>query len=109
MSGILLLIDFEKAFDSLDWNFINRTLKYFNFGENIRKWVNIFYKNIKSCVINNGHCSERFSLGRGVRQGDPLSPYLFLLAAEILASSITNQNIKGIKHVKIEEISLRNG
>jgi hypothetical protein len=73
-------------------------LKYFNFGENIRKWVNIFYKNIKSCVINNGHCSERFSLGRGGGQtGGPLSPYLFLLAAEILASSITNQNINGIK------------
>lgn len=96
MSGLILLIDFEKAFDSLSWNFVNRTLKYFNFGENIRKWVNIFYTDIQSCVINNGHCSERFNLERGVRQGDPLSPYLFILAAEILANSIINNDIKGI-------------
>ena len=98
MSGILLLIDFEKAFDSLEWNFINKTLRYFNFGDNIMKWVNIFYKDIESCILNNGHCSQRFRLERGVRQGDPLSPYLFLLATEILARAITNdKNIKGIE------------
>jgi hypothetical protein len=41
-----MLIDFEKAFDSLEWSFIDKTLRYLNFGENIRKWVKIFY-NIK--------------------------------------------------------------
>ena len=98
MKGIFLLIDFEKAFDSLEWSFIDKTLSYFNFGENIRKWINIFYTNIKSCILNNGHCSERFELGRGVRQGDPLSPYLFILATEILASAIIrSKDIKGIK------------
>ena len=96
--GIILMIDFEKAFDSLEWSFLKQTLKYFNFGKNIIKWIKCFYTNIESQVINNGHVSERFSIGRGVRQGDPLSPYLFILCAEILARTILNSNdIKGLK------------
>ena len=98
ISGVFLLIDFEKAFDSLEFSFLDRTLKYFNFGENIRKWVNIFYTDPESCIINNGHCSGRFNLSRGVRQGDPLSPYLFILATEILTNAIINhKDINGIK------------
>ena len=46
--GLLLLIDFEKAFDSVEWNFLDETLKCFNFGESIRQWVKTFYENINS-------------------------------------------------------------
>ena len=72
-------------------------LEAFNFGPDFSRWVKTFYKNIQSCVINNGNVSDYFSLGRGVRQGDPLSPYLFVLAAEALAIAVRqNVHIKGI-------------
>ena len=98
LPGILLFTDFEKAFDSLEWDFVNKCLQLFNFGPDFIKWVNIFYKNIQSCVINIGLCSNYFTMEGGVRQGDPLSPYLFVTAVEILAIAVRNQaNIKGIE------------
>ena len=96
--GLILLIDFEKAFDSLSWSFIDKVLKLFNFGPNIRQWINVFYKNCCSAVTQCSCLSEFFKLGRGCRQGDPISPYLFILCAEILSIRIrNNENIKGIK------------
>lgn len=63
----------------------------------MRRWVKTFYKNINSSVLYNGHCSNSFSVSRGVRQGDPLSPYLFIICAELLADAIKqNGQINGI-------------
>ena len=96
--GLLLLIDFEKAFDSISWTFISKVLDLFNFGPIFRKWINTFYTNSESCCLINGHLSEWFYLQRGCRQGDPISPYIFILCAEVLADLIrNNDNIKGIK------------
>ena len=95
--GLLILIDFEKAFDSLSWSFIHKALRFLNFGKSIRKWIEVFYTNITSSVIQNGHLSSFFEISRGCRQGDPLSPYIFIICAEFLANKIRqNKNIKGI-------------
>jgi len=95
--GMLLLIDFEKAFDTVSHDFIRQTLRYFNFGTDICRWFDTFYNDITSSVIVNGHISKSFKISTGCRQGDPMSPYIFVLCAEILASMIRcNELIKGI-------------
>ena len=96
--GMLVLVDFYKAFDTIAWSFIEQVLDFLNFGDDIKRWVRLFYTEISSCVIVNGKYSEYFKICRGVRQGDPLSPYLFLLCAELLAQILReNDQIKGLK------------
>ena len=58
--GLLLFIDFEKAFDSLEWPFIQDTLRFFGFGPPIINWVRTFYCRIESCVLNNGWSGSFF-------------------------------------------------
>ena len=103
LPGLLVNIDFEKAFDSLDWSFMSKVMKAFGFGQDICRWISTFYRNIKSAVIVNGQVSKWFSICRGCRQGDPISPYLFVLCVEILAIMIReNDNIKGIDINRVE-------
>ena len=105
ISSLLVAIDFEKAFDSVNWNFLRRTLKKFNFGPSFIAWINAFYSDTSSCVMNNGFTTPHFKLSRGVRQGDPLSPYLFILVLEVLAIDIRNDTT--IQGIKIDEQELK--
>ncbi|KAL9965225.1 hypothetical protein ACROYT_G028996 [Oculina patagonica] len=105
--GIAVFLDFEKAFDSIEWDFIQKCLESFKFGPNLRQWINVFYKDISSCVINNGVASKHFLLERGVRQGCPLSGILFVIAMELFAQSIRrSKDIKGINIQGAEEVKL---
>ena len=53
-----MLFDFEKAFESLEWNVIENILKFFGFGESIIRWFKTFYNDISSYILYNGHFSN---------------------------------------------------
>ena len=96
--GIALFLDFKKAFDSIEWEYLHKVLDIFNFKQDFKRRVEVFYTDISSCVTNNGFPSPFFNLKRGVRQGWPLSGLLFVLGIELLNLAFqTNGNIKGIK------------
>ena len=104
IKGLIVLIDFEKAFDSIDWEFITKTLNFFNFGPNIINWIKSIQLNSYSYIVQNGHISKKVLLHRGCRQGDPVSPYIFVLAAEIMATAIReDKQIEGIEVYKDEQ------
>ena len=97
LPGIIVMLDFEKAFHSVSWNFLYEALKNYSFGKNFTKWIHILYENPEVCVFNNGFSSNFFTISRGIRQGCPISALLFLLVVEIMAIHIrTNNNIEGI-------------
>ena len=97
IKGYLVTFDIEKAFDSLDHDFIIATLKKFGFKSNFINWIKIFLNDQESCVLNGGVTTKYFKLERGACQGDSISAYLFILALEILFILIkNNENIQGI-------------
>ena len=94
----IISIDQKKAFDNVNWGFLQKILIRFQFGKRFQKWIKVFYHNIKSAVKVNGKISGTFEIQQGVRQGCPLSPFLYGLYVEILAENIRkDRSIKGIK------------
>ena len=95
LPGILLTIDIEKAFDSVDHIFICSSLKKFGFGTQFIQWIKLILNKQESCILNDGHSSGFFPLSSGTHQGDPISAFLFILVIEILFIQIrNNRNIK---------------
>ena len=96
--GIMVMIDFEKSFDTLSWSFFYKTLDYFNFGPVFKHYIKLLYSSPECSVTNNGFHSGFFSISRGIRQGCPISALLFILCVETLAIYTREQkNIQGIR------------
>ena len=95
-TGMLLLVDFTKAFDSVSHSFIINCLDTFGFSTDFIDWIKLFIYNFFANTIHAGNISNRFLLGRGTKQGDPISSLLFILCVEILALKI-DKEMEGLK------------
>uniref|UniRef100_A0A1A8GMK6 Reverse transcriptase domain-containing protein n=1 Tax=Nothobranchius korthausae TaxID=1143690 RepID=A0A1A8GMK6_9TELE len=94
--SFILFLDFYKAFDSIEHEFIFLSLKKFGLGDFFCNAIKTLYSGANSSIRMKNGTTSRFCLNRGVRQGCPISPYLFLLCTQILASYIANSPMKGI-------------
>ena len=82
MEGYLLIIDIEKAFDSVDQYFLLAILEKCGYKENFLRWIETLFSNQESSIINWGITTHYFKLKKVTRQGDPISAYLFILVLE---------------------------
>jgi exonuclease III len=95
--GILLFLDFEKAFDSVNWNFMKKCLKVFGFGAHFCRWIEIIYTDPKAFIKINGYVSSAITLFRSIKQGCPISALLFILCSEILSKRIKHaEHLQGL-------------
>ena len=108
LDGLIFADDIEKAFDSVDHNFIFASLEKYGFGPDFIQWIKTLLAHNESCVMNNGSSLSStgfFKIQRRTKQGDLQSQYLFLLVLEILFIQIRND--KAIRGFKIGDIEIR--
>ena len=103
--GLLVLIDLEKAFDSIYGKYRIHCAKFLGFGTSILKWIKMFNYDSKAIIVQCGITSEFLDIERGCRQGDSISSYEFILCAQILYLIITCK--KQVKGIKIENKYMR--
>jgi hypothetical protein len=84
--GVLLKLDLARAFDSLSWSFLFEVLERLGFPVMVRRWITIAFRTVTTKVAVNGVPGRRITHARGLRQGDPLSPLLFVLIMEVMTA-----------------------
>nr|KAJ0195087.1 hypothetical protein LSAT_V11C700361540 [Lactuca sativa] len=93
---LLFKVDFQKAFDSVNWEYLESILSQMGYGDKWRMWIRGCLHSARLSVIINGSPTKEFEMKRGVRQGDPLSLFLFIIAMEGLNIAMRAACQKGI-------------
>lgn len=95
-------VDFAKAFDSMEWHFILQILRNFGFHDRFIHWISQCLTTPSFSILLNGSPHGFFKISRGLRQGDPISPYLFILGIEVFSRMMNKaENLNQLKGVKI--------
>ena len=87
-------IDLEKAYDKLEWGFIKRRLIYTNLSMDLVELIMSYISSVSTSVLFNGGILEPIQPSRGIKQGDPLSPYIFIMCIEFLGQLIEGKCIE---------------
>ncbi|XP_020112154.1 uncharacterized protein LOC109726772 [Ananas comosus] len=99
IEGVAVKVDSEKAYDRIDWRFLFRILRWWGFDDKWCGWIELCVCHAKVGILVNGEATNWIQTKRGVRQGDPLSPFLFLMVAECLTrlanEALRNNLLKG--------------
>ena len=104
--GLLMLIDFEKAFDSISWKFMYNVLNFLGFPSDYVLWIKLLNANFTASIVQAGVKSETVSIERGCKQGDPIASYLFIFCGQILSYLLQfEKNFTGIT-IKEKELKL---
>ena len=93
-SGVLCKLDLEKAYDRINWDFLLSVMQKMGFGEKWAGWIKWCISTASFSILINGSPTGFFQSTRGLRQGDPISPYLFVLGMEAL-SCLINRAVRG--------------
>ncbi|XP_058727324.1 uncharacterized mitochondrial protein AtMg01250-like [Vicia villosa] len=94
-SCFLFNVDFEKAYDKVNWNFLRFLLKEMGFGEVWMGWMELMVFQSKMPILVNGSPTKEFKVECGLRKGDPLSPFLFVIVAEDLTALVKKAIVIG--------------
>jgi hypothetical protein len=95
LKGVILKIEFEKAYDSVRWDFVEEIMMRKGFDPKLRGWIMNTIKGGRVCVNVNGTNGPYFRTYRGLREGDPLSPLMFNLVADAMDHILTRARVKG--------------